>query len=457
MQSCMFVDKQQSMDISVHEQDYSSHRRRTPACLTLTVDSDDSGVEEDELDFSKDKDLHAKRTPAVYLGRDARTGEARYSMPSPSRAFQQVDVARLPGPTVPRNASFYTRPVHMQKAGTFAVTTPSPMTKPARAPAQLQRSNSSYLLSSATVKTLQRCDSSYVQTKKTVLPRSDSSYVYTKPAVLQRSDSSYVYTNKVTRSKSAPPGPNSDHRRIPVPTGPLVEELQLTSYSNPDPSVPPMRQKVCAALGVSESARIEIMQGFLGGQNQGMWALQDGARTLIIKLVDARRKHRSLPTEAEQFSKLAQQHPAIRTDPALAFPIKVFCCRDIAGARHHDLIVMHRAPGRCFAETIAQKWHSRQVPQLLQLFEALGRFLGNIHNRYQSQHGDFQPSNIFYDDNSGHFTLIDVGGMESASLNSDGDVEHFGEALRMLARGLQTQELFTDGNRYFQTGYAAAY
>jgi len=199
------------------------------------------------------------------------------------------------------------------------------------------------------------------------------------------------------------------------------------------------------------------MQGFNGGQNQGLWVLQDGQRTLILKLVEGKRRHQAMPTEAEHFVKLGRQCPALRSDPDLAFPIKVFGCRSASGTKHHDLIAMLKAPGRSFAETIAQKWHERKTQQLMQIFEAFGRFLAGIHDRYNMQHGDLQPSNIFYDDATGYFTLIDIGGMdnESSSASLDSDIEHFGESLRMLARGLQAPDLFAEGVRHFAAGYAA--
>lgn len=432
--SCLQTQKQHTLEIAIADEDY----RSMPDCLLPP--GDDSG-EEDEIDFSKDLELHDKRTPAVFVGRDAKTGEARYSMPSPSRrhespapeSLRNVELARLsgPGPLPSTSNSFYVR------RGTPA--TPQSVTSQ-RAQSQLQRSHSSYILATAAVRV-------------TALPRSDSSYIPTR--TLPRSDSSYFYTPKAVRCKSAPAGPSPEQVTVAT-TGPLVEELQLSSAGWPDPSIQPLREKVFALLGVSDLARIESMQGFIGGQNQGMWVLQDGMRTLILKLVEAKRKHHAVATEAEQFLKLAKQHPAMRSDPALAFPIKVLRCRDANGSRHHDLIVMHKAQGESLAETIAQKVNKRQVPQLMQMFEALGRFLAGIHNRYNMEHGDLQPSNIFYDESSGSFTLIDVGGMDTMPYMLDSDVEHFGEALRMLARGLKAHELFQDACRQFKAGYAAA-
>lgn len=196
------------------------------------------------------------------------------------------------------------------------------------------------------------------------------------------------------------------------------------------------------------------MQGFIGGQNRGMWVLQDGQRELVLKLVDGARKHKLCPTEAEQCAKTASEHPGIRSDPAIAFPIKVFRCRDASGSRHHDLIVMHKAPGKSLASIIAHKCQGGQVSQITQVCEALGRFLASIHSRYNMQHGDFQPSNIFLDESTGTFTLVDVGGMDTKT--SDSDIEHFSESLRILAQGMQAPHLYSEGRAKFSAGYAAA-
>lgn len=422
LHSCLQTPKQPTFEIFTEELPPSSEWKRGPECL-FPVNGDDSGDDE-ELDFSKDIGLYGKRTPAVFVGRDSYTGEARYSMPSPTRADAPAALA------APASCGSFYGP---QKAdGSF------------------------YLRRTGAV-------ASAKQTKQVAsqLPRSNSSYIVQPAALrvctLQRSNSSYVYspTKPVARSRSAPAGPRPlEKRHSNVPAGPLVQELRLDSVGLPNPSMKPLREKVCAALGVTSSARIETMQGFVGGQNQGMWVLQDKQRTLILKLVEGKRKHHAMPTEAEQFVKLARQHPAIRSDPALAFPIKVLSCLSASGTKH-DLIVMQKAPGRSFAETIAQKWHERQVQQLMQVFEALGQFLASIHDQYNMQHGDLQPSNIFYDDNTGYFTLIDIGGMDSGASSIDSDIQHFGESLRMFARGLQAHDLFEGGARNFAAGYAA--
>jgi tRNA A-37 threonylcarbamoyl transferase component Bud32 len=239
-------------------------------------------------------------------------------------------------------------------------------------------------------------------------------------------------------------------------TGSFVEELQLESFGLPDPSIPPLREKVYASLGVGEQASIQIMQGIAGGQNQGMWVLEDRQRTWILKLVGGKRKHPAIPTEGDQFAKIVKEHPSIRSDSGLAFPIKVIRCREAFGGGHNDLIAMMRAPGQSLDEAISEKWHAGKKKELMQMFHSLGRFLAGIHKRYNMQHGDFQPSNIFYDEDTGSFTLIDVGGMERAEGLQDSDVQHFSEALQNFARGLNAHELFANASCSFRAGYTEA-
>ena len=54
----------------------------------------------------------------------------------------------------------------------------------------------------------------------------------------------------------------------------------------------------------------------------------------------------------------------------------------------------------------------------------LGGFLRRFHKRYAAggellEHGDVQPSNIFFEESSGKFTLIDIGGMGQKTAESD--------------------------------------
>jgi len=342
--------------------------------------------EQEELDFSKDRGMHPKRTPATFVGRVSEMGEALHSMPpSTNSCLAHVKIHSLSDPVREGGRSYYLR-----KGGIVASSAPS-------------------------------------------------------------------YASRAATSMSAQPSTSCVQRCESLSEGPLVEELQLDSSCGvPDPSLLPLRDQILTLLGItSESATIARMEGFQGGQNQGVWVLQNKQRTLILKLVEGRRRHQAVPTEGEQFVRIANCHPAIRSDPDLGFPIKVFRCSDSKGLKHYDLSVMLKAPGICLAEVIAVKYSDNQVPQLLKLFEALGRFLAGIHHRYNMQHHDFHPSNVFHDESTGHFTLIDVGGMDSSSSLRESDIDHFGEYLRIFSRGMQAHDLSVVAFHRFKAGYAA--
>jgi hypothetical protein len=438
MRSCMTVDQLESLT-----EERLSEWRDMPDCLAVDVDSDDS----DELDFSKDRELHPKRPPAICSDEDM-FADKRLTIASPARMSdlhvdEQTLRVFLPCAKEPKPSLYLgNSPGH---GGAALVSSPH------KVPI-LQRSNSSYLMAKKVpvrAKRNSRCDSSFVITHKP--QRCDSSFIVTKKLSKkpQRCDSSYVATLQhcqsflnTAGSCKAPPS----HLSV----SDLVEEICLDSLASGVPSVQELLAKLRPKLDVSESARIEKQCS--GGQNKGTWVLRDGVRTLVLKLVEGQRKHPAVPTEAEVFGTLFREHPQMRSDSSLAFPLKVFHFRDAQAVRRCDLIVMKKAPGLPLAELISTKMSYQQVGQLMQIFEALGRFLAGVHNRYNLQHGDFQPSNIFYDETSGNFTLIDVGGMYGKLLKTD--VEHFSESLSMLAKGLNTPSLSTEGMRRLKTGYA---
>jgi serine/threonine protein kinase len=258
-------------------------------------------------------------------------------------------------------------------------------------------------------------------------------------------------SSAVNRSRSAPAGHVAAVDRIA--TGHLIEDVAIDGSP---PSPQELLRKLRGRLGVSANARIEAMSGFSGGQNKGMWMLRDSSCNLVLKLVDGTRKHPSIPSEAEQLVKLSQEHPGIRSDPSLSFPIRVFGFSDPSTRRKYHLLVMKKASGVPLTDVISLKLSYNQVPRILQILESLGRFIAGVHRRYNCQHNDFQPSNIFYDENTSTFTLIDIGGMGNSALASckEGDVEHFGESLRILAKGLGNSVLGNEGKTHFMNGYA---
>lgn len=215
-----------------------------------------------------------------------------------------------------------------------------------------------------------------------------------------------------------------------------------------------LRTQLFINFGLTAAARIEEMQGFKGGLNEGVWYMKDPGRLdqdLVLKLVKCRRIASNVLTEAENFIKLSTQHRALRTDAAVAFPVKVFNCLDENGDKRHDLIVMKKVRGERLAEVICRKWYMKQFHQMYLILEKIGQTLSAFHSRYgNSQHGDFQPANIFYDEERDAVFLIDIGGMGVPCMSND--IEHFQKAMRLLAESYG-QELQTNGLRHFDQGY----
>jgi len=224
-----------------------------------------------------------------------------------------------------------------------------------------------------------------------------------------------------------------------------------------DPTQQSIRSQLLAKLGLSSHATIEEMQGFRGGLNEGVWFATDASKgsvkeELVLKLVRCHRVAASIPTEAENCLRIFREHSSAVNDSTIAFPIKIFSCLGTGGTKRYDLIVMRRVRGERLAELIARKWYSKQLPQLMQILEKLGICLAEFHARYSnSQHGDFQPSNIFYDEDEDEIALIDVGGMGVPTMESD--VEHFAKSMKLLAEAYGVQ-LSADGMRHFERGYA---
>mmetsp|Transcript_73049 Transcript_73049/g.191507 ORF Transcript_73049/g.191507 Transcript_73049/m.191507 type:complete len:800 (-) Transcript_73049:100-2499(-) len=235
-------------------------------------------------------------------------------------------------------------------------------------------------------------------------------------------------------------------------------ELQMGSDAF-NPSQAGLRQQLTSKMGLPASSTIEEMQGFRGGLNEGVWYLSEPSQgagvpreELVLKLVRCHRIATNILTEAENFLKLFRDFPGILNDKHVAFPVKIFSCHGLGGTKRHDLIVMRKVRGERLAELIARKWYGNQVPQLMQILEKLGVCLAEYHNRYgaASQHGDFQPSNIFYDEETDEITFIDVGGMGVPTMETD--VEHFSKSMNLLAEAYGFQ-LAIDGIRVFEQGY----
>mmetsp|Transcript_17338 Transcript_17338/g.40412 ORF Transcript_17338/g.40412 Transcript_17338/m.40412 type:complete len:956 (+) Transcript_17338:96-2963(+) len=232
-----------------------------------------------------------------------------------------------------------------------------------------------------------------------------------------------------------------------------ADELQMGQPTF-DPSLPSLHAQLTAKLKVSKNSSIEALQGFKGGLNEGVWIVSDPVSSspdFVLKLVRCHRIAPTVLTEAENFMEIAKNYPSIMHDPSIAFPVKIFACFAPDGVKKHDLITMHRCPGSRFAEVIATKWYGKQLPALMTLFERLGACLREYHNHYGNcQHGDFQPSNVFCDEETGRICLIDCGGMGVPTMETD--VEHFSKSIRLLSDAYGPN-LLQDGIRHFEEGY----
>jgi len=232
-------------------------------------------------------------------------------------------------------------------------------------------------------------------------------------------------------------------------------ELQIGSGSF-NPTHPPLLAQLLSKLGLGSQSTIEEMQGFRGGLNEGVWFISDpkgsSKEEFVLKLVRCHRIDHNILTEAENFLKIYREHPAVVKDPILAFPFRIFSCVGPSSMKLFDLIIMRKVRGDRLAEVIARKWYGCQVPQLLRIMEKLGVCLAEFHGRYgNSQHGDFQPSNIFYDEGHDELTLIDVGGMGVPT--TENDIEHFSKSIKLLAETYGSR-LAGEGLKHFEQGYA---
>jgi serine/threonine protein kinase len=214
-----------------------------------------------------------------------------------------------------------------------------------------------------------------------------------------------------------------------------------------------LKAQIIAKMGMSQNASIRALSGKCGGLNDGMWIAEDvPSRTaLVLKLAPSRPRHGGA-SEAENFVRISREHPSIVNDTSIAFPLKVCSCIGPAGDHPHDLIVMRKASGEPLGDVIALKRNAGGMPEVLQILRQLGMFLAQFHKRYgNKQHGDFQPSNIFYDSSSRMFALIDIADLGHRSA-VDGDVPHFIESLRILS-SVYGQQFYSEGKRHFEEGY----
>ncbi|OLP93719.1 hypothetical protein AK812_SmicGene24355 [Symbiodinium microadriaticum] len=163
----------------------------------------------------------------------------------------------------------------------------------------------------------------------------------------------------------------------------------------------------------------QAMSGFKGGLNLGIWLVSGGAE-LVLKQVRCARVASNVLTEAENFIRVVKEHPEtfrpqisrITQDPAVAFPVFLgfFFNMDSGGADRRpvsDVIVMKKSRGERLCEYVATKFYASWLEGLCEPGAAALRSHGGYGNQ---QHGDFQPSNIYYDESTASVSFIDAGG-----------------------------------------------
>jgi len=216
-----------------------------------------------------------------------------------------------------------------------------------------------------------------------------------------------------------------------------------------------IRTKLMAAIGADPLSRVEVMTGFHGGQNEGIWFVQSQGKEMVLKVVQGKSRHPTMLSESDNLLKIYAEHPEVVADQFLAFPTKIVRVQDHSGNHLCDVMVMPRAKGQMLAFVIHELWHKRNFNELMRIFKRVGSCIAGFHRRYQGkQHGDLQPANIVYDCHSGQITLIDLGGMGSNVMKSD--EEHFLQSLTMLATYLGCPRLANDAQRHFSQAYTFA-
>lgn len=229
-----------------------------------------------------------------------------------------------------------------------------------------------------------------------------------------------------------------------------------------DPSCPILKAHLLQYLGMSRSATIESLQDNSGAFNDGVWVVADVENTgLVLKLVPHKRSPATRKTDAEKYMELSARLPGLATDPSLSFPIQIFMLRGPSGVKK-DLIVMRKAAGLQITQHLYHKFHGGQTDELQTIFKDFGIFLRGVHKTYafngkSMQHGDCQPSNVFYDESSERFTMIDIADFGYGPYIAEGgenDVEHFIAGVRTL-RQWYGAAMLESCLREFRKGYSA--
>jgi tRNA A-37 threonylcarbamoyl transferase component Bud32 len=317
-------------------------------------------------------------------------------------------------------------------------------------PSQIRRPASSFLTAESSVLPIPNTSYSFPPTPATASLTNG----YGHPTTPRNSSFSAEMARRASKDMSQVPTPFGARSNSPFfrEASLGIEDLQI-GPGNFDPSQPQIRSQLMVKLGFSGDSVVQALTGTNSGRNEGLWTMTcpglNQATKYILKLISCHRIERSHPTETETFLKLSQEHPGLLDDREVSFPLKLFSCQN-PGPRRFDLIVMKSAPGTRLTEVLHTKWHMRQVQDIMKILRCVGACLKRFHMRYRNtRHGDFNTSNIFWDDASSTVTIIDLGGMGCPTVHSDN--EYFKQVFRMMTSqwGTSTEE----GCRAFDAGY----
>jgi len=226
-----------------------------------------------------------------------------------------------------------------------------------------------------------------------------------------------------------------------------------------DPCQPPMKAQLFQKMRMQPNALVEPMRGGIGmgACNAGMWILRDGTQCFVLKLIRSNSPgmNQLQASDADKFAKLSRENPGIVKDPSISFPCKIFHCLSKSGIKNHDLIVMRQVSGVRMSEFIMNRLHGKNVQDLMRILERFGAFLADFHTRYNGmQHGDLTPANVFYDERSGRFALVDVADLAPRNPVIQSDLDRFISSLKLLST-FYGPDLFMQGKAQFEAGYNA--
>jgi hypothetical protein len=226
-----------------------------------------------------------------------------------------------------------------------------------------------------------------------------------------------------------------------------------------DPSRPQLKAKLLENLGLENAVFDKLDSDSSGCFNDGIWTVSDAITTgLVLKLVPHHLSGRK--ADREKYKELQQRCPKIMKEFSLTFPLKILQLQEPSGAINKDLIVMRKAMGMQITQHLFIKFQSGRDAELPIIFQEFGKFIKAVHltyrvNNVSMQHGDCQPSNVFYDEFSRVFTLVDVADFGFGPYLAEGgedDVQNFVDGLNTLTPWYG-KSLIDTCAKHFRMGY----